>query len=916
MSFLELIEPKSKRLRLDPYSPVYMSPIQATHKLSVNAQVHKLSRKGKSTAVLGRPYFNGQFSSSRRHIVPLWRVLLDSGSNGDLLFQRTGSNTVPYRVRAIPQSWHTSGGIFHTKHQGDLEVTFPEYSQSKRMHITPDIVEFDSESPSPLFDLILGTDTMQRLGIILDFKTNLIEIDEIKLPMRDINKLQTPNSLMQIYKNSFYIPEEPYVTQEATKRTVKILDAKYEKADLPKVVHEQCAHLTKTEQEQLLQLLDKYKELFDGTLGKWKTSPVHLQLREGITPYHARRAYPIPYIHKDTLRKEVDRLEKLGVLKWEGDSEWASPTFIIPKPNGTVRFISDFREVNKRLRRKPWPIPKISTVLQELEGFRWATSLDLNMGYYTIRLDPDSQKICTIILPWGKYSYQRLPMGIAGSPDIFQERMSILMATLEFVRAYIDDLLLFSKDSFNDHLSKVEQVLVLLRDAGLRVNAPKSKFCVTETEYLGYVLTREGIRPQMKKVTAILALTPPKSVKSVRHFLGLVQYYRDIWEKRSDLCAPLTDLVGECGATKSKKKSHKAFHWDESHQVAFEAIKAIIARDVVLAYPDFSKVFEIYTDASSRQLGSVIVQNNRPIAFFSRKLSVAQSKYSITELELLSIVETLKEFRGMLWGQQIKVYTDHQNLMRDALGLTSNRVYRWRLLLEEYGPEITFIRGIHNTVADAISRLEYNPDVNPDHHCHMIHNISEESGIGTNYLQWKTVSKSLANCTTSCDTLEEETEINSRRPDEYVDQIRSAFANHSGEEEEIYPLTVTEIADSQKSDKVLRKLFKRGGENKQKDKVTRRYQVSLIEDTPILTDENLKMVIPKPLQERAVQWYHHYLQHPGHTRLEETLRATMTWSGMRAMVRRHTQNCQACQFNKRRKNQYGKLPTKRVISRP
>ena len=107
--------------------------------------------------------------------------------------------------------------------------------------------------------------------------------------------------------------------------------------------------------------------------------------------------------------------------------------------------ITDFREVNKRLVRKPFPIPKISTVLQELEGFTYATTLDLNMGYYTIRLDPDSSKICTLIFPWGKYSYLRLPMGVAGSPDIFQAKMSELMVALEFVRAYLDDFVMHHK---------------------------------------------------------------------------------------------------------------------------------------------------------------------------------------------------------------------------------------------------------------------------------------------------------------------------------------------------------------------------------------------------------------------------------------------------------------------------------------
>jgi hypothetical protein len=132
----------------------------------------------------------------------------------------------------------------------------------------------------------------------------------------------------------------------------------------------------------------------------------------------------------------------------------------------------------------------------------------------------------------------------------------------------------------------------------------------------------------------------------------------------------------------------------------------------VLAYPDFLKPFEIYTDASTKPLGAVITQKSRPIAFFSWKLSGVQSKYTVTELELLAIVETLKEFNRMLWGQRINVYTNHKNLTRDGLGLTSDRVTRWRILFEENAPKIIYIKGIHNTVTDAISRLDYDPKLN------------------------------------------------------------------------------------------------------------------------------------------------------------------------------------------------------------
>ena len=143
-------------------------------------------------------------------------------------------------------------------------------------------------------------------------------------------------------------------------------------------------------------MLAKYEILFNGTLGDFKTDPIRLRLRKDTKPYHGR-PYPIPHSQLKVFKKEVERLVELGVLKRQPESEWGSPTFIIPKKNGTVRFLSDFREVNKRIIRTPFPIPKISSVLQEMEEFTYATALDLNMGYYTIRLDPDSMKICTII---------------------------------------------------------------------------------------------------------------------------------------------------------------------------------------------------------------------------------------------------------------------------------------------------------------------------------------------------------------------------------------------------------------------------------------------------------------------------------------------------------------------------------------
>jgi Reverse transcriptase (RNA-dependent DNA polymerase) len=139
-------------------------------------------------------------------------------------------------------------------------------------------------------------------------------------------------------------------------------------------------------------------------------------------------------------------------------------------------------------------------MLLKLEGFKYATSLDLNMCYYHIELSPHSKQLCTIVLPWGKYEYQRLPMGLCNGPDIFQEKMSTLMQDLEYVRAYIDSLLIITHRSFEEHKDKLKVVLGRLRDAGLKVNAKKSFFAREELEYLGYWITCKGIKPTLSAI--------------------------------------------------------------------------------------------------------------------------------------------------------------------------------------------------------------------------------------------------------------------------------------------------------------------------------------------------------------------------------------------------------------------------------
>ncbi len=229
--------------------------------------------------------------------------------------------------------------MFQNKGKAEIELNFFEYSNSKRYLAEPDIVEYNKNN-EPQYDLILGVKTMKKYGIILDFKDKMIAVYEVKLPMQNINYLQG-SSTLRVLRLNHSLAMESQNTQDATKRVTRILDAKYQKADLQSIVRDNCKHLSVDQQKKLLQLLKKYESLFDGTLGDWKTKPVSFQLKEEVSPDHGQ-AFPVPKIHKDTIMKEAERLCELGVLERQPASEWALPSFIIPKKDKTVRFLCDF----------------------------------------------------------------------------------------------------------------------------------------------------------------------------------------------------------------------------------------------------------------------------------------------------------------------------------------------------------------------------------------------------------------------------------------------------------------------------------------------------------------------------------------------------------------------------------------------
>jgi hypothetical protein len=237
----------------------------------------------------------------------------------------------------------------------------------------------------------------------------------------------------------------------------EILPANYKPIDINQVTDRQT-HLSPDECKQLQQVLLDFSDLFRGTCGKNNGDPVSLELVPGSTPFYGK-PFLINKAYKHVTKDKIQQLQGLGLLTLVTSSQWAAPTFIIPKKNNTIRVITDFRGLNKCLVQKPDPIPKISDIFQGMEKFRWAKTIDLNMGYYSMPLDDDTKKLCVISLPWGLFQYEVLPQGIKPATDIFQQCMYALYHDMSNVDIFLDNTMILGYDTFTVHLSNVTEVL-------------------------------------------------------------------------------------------------------------------------------------------------------------------------------------------------------------------------------------------------------------------------------------------------------------------------------------------------------------------------------------------------------------------------------------------------------------------------
>ena len=480
-------------------------------------------------------------------------------------------------------------------------------------------------------------------------------------------------------------------------------------------------------------------------------------------------------------------------------------------------------------------MPVITDILRKRMGYDFFTKPDISMQYYTFQLEEDSQDLCTICTPFGMYKYARLPMGLKCSPDFAQAAMENVMRGIEDADIYINDVGAFSNDWYS-HVKLLDEILRRLRENGFTINPLKCEWAVKETDWLGYWLTPRGLKPWKKKIDAILRMSPPQNATELRMFIGAVNFYRDMWPSRAHILKPLTD--------KSGLKKKEKLHWTPEMQKAFDKMRYLMAADALAAYPNHNKPFHIFTDASDFQLGACIMQDGRPVAYFSRKLNSAQRNYTTMEKEMLSIVATLDEFCSMLLGAKLHVFTDHKNLTFDSL--KTQRILHWRNKVEEFSPKLHYIEGPKNILADNLSRLHRR--ITP-----------AQLAKGKNLVDPAVVSDDEDANAYFLDQL-----YSGLHDDDIYDCLECYLNLPETDNPEQNPLSYHHIREQQQADNKLLSL---------KDKYPNNYIYKCLDDNVediiyYVKDHDdpttqWKIALPESMIQETVQWFHQVMGHPG-----------------------------------------------------
>ena len=455
---------------------------------------------------------------------------------------------------------------------------------------------------------------------------------------------------------------------------------------------------TTTEQPPTIisSLIDQYSEIFNG-IGSTNLIEHSIELKSDTVVNI--KPYPIPHAYRDEVRSMIQDMLTQDIIE-ESCSEWSSPLVVVKKKEGSIRLAVDFRKLNSISKQDAFPTPSINEIINGLNNAKIFSKLDFKSGYYQVPLRASDRPKTAFKIDNKLYQFKRMPFGLCTAMQTFMRLISKIFQ-FEFVKAYVDDIVIFSS-TIDQHVKHLQHVFEAIRQAGLTLNTSKCSFAKESIEYLGFIIGNNSIRPSPAKVDCVIKYPVPKNKKELRSFLGLVNSYRNLIPNFADSTWDLYHLL----------KKDTRFVWKPHHNNQFEKLKRLMSSDPIIRMPDLNRQFILRTDASDKAMAAILQQvddngHKYVVEYFSKKFTECQQRYATVEKEATAVKTAIDRWSTYLRGRHFTLETDHRPLVwLRSMASRNNKLARMAIDLSEYDFNVIHIKGVENTDADALSRIE------------------------------------------------------------------------------------------------------------------------------------------------------------------------------------------------------------------